>query len=236
MKPPPLPKTSLLGRLGLALVATVAVVAGFAVASLLFAVLVVTGLAFGGWLWWRLRRLARQAQRAAPPSLKENTRSCPTIPPWRLGARPVRSRPLPPLAEIAVCLDLAADRRPRDLCDEQVELLYAQAPLGVVASLLIAPLLVLTLWNALPRTILIGWLLALEATVLIRLALIAAFRRRAVPDTAAGRWITRYTWACAASGVCWGGCVVLLAFSPSLVHDAFIALILGAYSWVACSP
>ncbi|MDG4549550.1 MAG: ATP-binding protein [Candidatus Contendobacter sp.] len=126
-----------------------------------------------------------------------------------------------------MCLDLAADRRPRDLCDEQVELLYAQAPLGVVASLLIAPLLVLTLWNALPRTILIGWLLALEATVLIRLALIAAFRRRAVPDTAAGRWITRYTWACAASGVCWGGCVVLLAFSPSLVHDAFIALILG---------
>jgi hypothetical protein len=66
MKSPLLPKTSLLGRLGLALASIVAVVAGFAIASLLFTVLVVAGLAFGGWLWWQLRRLARQTQRAAP--------------------------------------------------------------------------------------------------------------------------------------------------------------------------
>ena len=126
-----------------------------------------------------------------------------------------------------MCLDPTADQRPRDIRDEQIELLYAQAPLGVMASLLIAPLLALTLWNALPRTILVAWLLVLEATVLVRLALIVAFRRRAVPDADAESWATRYTWACAASGVCWGGCTVLLALSPSLVHDAFIALILG---------
>ncbi|MDG4596261.1 MAG: ATP-binding protein [Candidatus Contendobacter sp.] len=126
-----------------------------------------------------------------------------------------------------MCPEFAADRRPRDLRDEQVELLYAQAPLGIMASLLIAPLLVLTLWNALPWVVLVGWLLALVVTVLIRLALIVAFRRRAVPDPAAERWATRYMWACAASGVCWGGCVILLAWSPSRVHDAFIALILG---------
>ncbi|MDG4549549.1 MAG: hypothetical protein P9F19_04885 [Candidatus Contendobacter sp.] len=93
MKPPPLPKTSLLGRLGLALVATVAVVAGFAVASLLFAVLVVTGLAFGGWLWWRLRRLARQAQRAAPTILEGEYTVMPDYP--ALEARSA-SRPVPP--------------------------------------------------------------------------------------------------------------------------------------------
>lgn len=61
-----LPKTSLLGRVGLILSSILAVVAGLAVASLLFAVLLVAGLAFGGWLWWQYRRLARQARTTGP--------------------------------------------------------------------------------------------------------------------------------------------------------------------------
>ena len=66
MKRPPLAKPSWLGQLGLAATSLLAVVVGFAVASVLFAVLLVVGLAAGGWLWWRLRRLARQTQQAAP--------------------------------------------------------------------------------------------------------------------------------------------------------------------------
>lgn len=66
MKPLPLPKTSLLGRISLALTSVLAIVAGFAVASVLFTVLLVVGLAFGGWLWWQFRRLARQARKAGP--------------------------------------------------------------------------------------------------------------------------------------------------------------------------
>lgn len=66
VKLPPLPKTSLLGRLGLALSSVLAVVAGFALASVLLAVMLVAGLALGGWLWWQYRRLVRQARKAAP--------------------------------------------------------------------------------------------------------------------------------------------------------------------------
>jgi hypothetical protein len=66
MKLPPLPKTSLLARLGLALTSILAVAAGFAVASLLFVVLLGVGLVFGGWLWWQFRRLARQMRQTAP--------------------------------------------------------------------------------------------------------------------------------------------------------------------------
>ena len=57
MKAPPLPKVSLPGRLGLALSSVLAIVAGFALASVLFVVLLVTGMALGGWLWWQYRRL-----------------------------------------------------------------------------------------------------------------------------------------------------------------------------------
>jgi len=67
----------------------------------------------------------------------------------------------------------------------------------------------------------------LETTIAIRLALIFSFQHDTDRDGDMEPWADRYTWACAASGVCWGGCVFLLALSPSLVYQAFIALLLG---------
>ncbi len=123
----------------------------------------------------------------------------------------------------------ATDATARQIRAQQVRLLYEQAPLGAVASLLIAPMLALVVWDALPHAILVIWLAALQTTILVRLALTAAFHRRPDPDADAGAecWAARYTWACAASGACWGSCVILLAQSPSLVYDTFIALMLG---------
>ncbi len=123
--------------------------------------------------------------------------------------------------------DLAPDTIARRIHAKQIRLLYAQAPLGAVASLLVAPILALVLWEAIPGAVLLSWLALLEITVLVRLALVIAFQRQSDRDTASDHWATRYTWACAANGVCWGGCVFLLALSPSLVHQAFIALVLG---------
>ena len=121
----------------------------------------------------------------------------------------------------------ATDATARQIRIEQVRLLYEQAPLGAAASLLIASLLVLILWGTLPRAVLVAWVLALAATILVRLALVAAFQRRPDREADIERWIVRYVWDCAASGACWGGCVFLLALSPSLVYDAFIALMVG---------
>lgn len=121
----------------------------------------------------------------------------------------------------------ATDGAARQIRAQQVRLLYEQAPLGAIASLLVAPILVLATWNAIPRTVLLTWLALLEMAVLVRLALVVAFRRRRDPDAAVERWAIGYTCACAASGICWGGCAVLLALSPSLAYDTFIALVLG---------
>ncbi|MBE2293730.1 MAG: hypothetical protein IAF00_02225, partial [Phycisphaerales bacterium] len=110
---------------------------------------------------------------------------------------------------------------------EQVRLLYAQAPLDTIASLLIAPMLVFVYWGVVPHTILLGWLALLETTILIRMALIAAFRRDPNSDADAARWARRYTWACTVSGACWGGCLILLVLFPSLVYQSLTALVLG---------
>ncbi|MBK8750638.1 MAG: GAF domain-containing protein [Candidatus Competibacteraceae bacterium] len=120
-----------------------------------------------------------------------------------------------------------ADPATQRIHREQVRLLYAQAPLGAVASLIVAPLLALVAWEVLPHPVLVTWLALLETTILIRLALTFAFQRRSQPDADMERWAARYTWACTASGICWGGCALLLVLSPSLVYDTFIALILG---------
>jgi len=120
-----------------------------------------------------------------------------------------------------------SDVAARQIRAQQVRQLYEQAPLGVAANLFVAPILVLVLWDTLPRTVLAVWVLLLAAATLIRLALTAAFQRHADPDADIEGWVSRYTWAGATNGACWGGCVVLLALSPSPVYDAFIALILG---------
>lgn len=104
MKLPPLPKPSWLSRLGLALTSLLAVVAGFAVASVLFAVLLVAGLVAGGWLWWQYRKLARRARAARPdffegeyeiepeqPALED--RRTPPVQPGDRGANPARRVP-----------------------------------------------------------------------------------------------------------------------------------------------
>ena len=65
-KIPYLHKPSWLSRAALAVTSVLAIAAGFVLASAIFAVLLVVGLAAGGWLWWRLRQLARQAQQATP--------------------------------------------------------------------------------------------------------------------------------------------------------------------------
>ncbi len=124
-------------------------------------------------------------------------------------------------------VDPTDDLVSRRIHAEQVRLLYAQAPLGALASLFVAPLLAFVLWKTIPSPVLLTWLILLETTIAIRLMLTVAFQRRSDPDDTVERWADRYTWACAASGICWGGSVFLLALSPSLVHQTFIALILG---------
>lgn len=61
-----LPKLPWLNRLGLVVGGTVAVVASFAIASLLFIVLLAAGGAFAIWLWWNYRQLIQRTRKADP--------------------------------------------------------------------------------------------------------------------------------------------------------------------------
>jgi len=91
----PFPKPSWLKRTVLTVTSVLAVAAGFVLASAIFAVLLVIGLAVGGWLWWRFRQLTRQAQKAAPEVLDGEYTVEPTqllLADQRIPASPLRQK------------------------------------------------------------------------------------------------------------------------------------------------
>lgn len=90
-KIPSLQKSSWLNRAALTVASALAVTAGFLLASAIFAVLLVVGLAAGGWLWWRLRQLTRQAQAAAPEIIEGEYTVEPTLPLLEDGRDPAPS-------------------------------------------------------------------------------------------------------------------------------------------------
>ena len=97
MKLPHLPQPSWLNRLGLALTSVLAIAAGFILASVLLTVLLIAGLAVGGWLWWQFHRLA-QAARAAAPDVIEGEYTVESAPPLLEDrGTPNREPPVSPL-------------------------------------------------------------------------------------------------------------------------------------------
>ena len=54
-----------LGTIGGVVAGAVGLVAAFALSIVLFAVLLVAGVAFGGWFWWKTRDLRRALDQAA---------------------------------------------------------------------------------------------------------------------------------------------------------------------------
>ncbi len=62
------------------LTSVLVLVAGLILVSAIFSALLVVGLAAGGWLWWRLRRLAAQMRQATPEVLDGEYTVEPTSP------------------------------------------------------------------------------------------------------------------------------------------------------------
>ncbi|MBK8537668.1 MAG: hypothetical protein IPL59_22730 [Candidatus Competibacteraceae bacterium] len=92
-----LPQPSWLNRLGLALTSVLAIAAGFILASLLFTVLLIAGLAVGGWLWWQFRRLGQSARAAAPNVIEGEYIIEPAHPLLENEGTPDREPPISPL-------------------------------------------------------------------------------------------------------------------------------------------
>ncbi len=120
----------------------------------------------------------------------------------------------------------SADEAPQ-LFAEQVRLLYAQALGGCAITLVNAGLVVALLWSVTSHTLALAWFGLMALITLGRYLLVRAYQH--AMDTVEGveRWRARFVIGATAAGVGWGLGAVLLFPAKAVLHQVFIAFVLG---------
>ena len=132
-------------------------------------------------------------------------------------------------------------KRPKGaLRDEYLKLLFAQAPLAIVLSPIIAAALALAIWDVVDGRFLFAWVVIITLAAIVRIGLVVAFRTQQsalAPQT----WEHLFTASIVMVGLCWGvgGWLLLpeeLAFRAVvfffLIGMASAAVAVYAIHWV----
>ncbi|GJL55309.1 MAG: hypothetical protein NPIRA02_24410 [Nitrospirales bacterium] len=110
---------------------------------------------------------------------------------------------------------------------QQVDQLYGQAPIGIVASLVNASILAFVQWNSVSNLHLLVWLGCVLVLNIVGGVLIYQYRYTQKTGAQAQDWIARFLWRSVASGLIWGSFPAFLYPHDSIPHQIFLALILG---------
>ena len=104
--------------------------------------------------------------------------------------------------------------------NEQVQLIYRQAPPALAISVLVAGLVAYVLWEVTDRQRLVWWVGILVVLSAVRLSIVAAYRRTAHRDDP--RWERWFVVTLVAIALVWGLGSVLLMPAQSLAHQAIV--------------
>jgi signal transduction histidine kinase len=110
---------------------------------------------------------------------------------------------------------------------EEIRLLYRNAPFGLIATLINSVVLVFILRSVVPPRILTAWFVCILLISTARLVLLARFRRVQPESSDIGRWGSWFVIGLAFAGVIWGSAGIVLYPVDSVIHQAFLAFVLG---------
>ncbi len=110
---------------------------------------------------------------------------------------------------------------------EQVRLLYGNALVGLIGTLINSTILVFILRSVVPHRILIVWFACIQLISLARLVQVTRFKRVPAESSEVGRWGTWFVIGMALSGIVWGSAGIFLFPVESIIHQAFLAFVLG---------
>ncbi|HBP87475.1 MAG TPA: hypothetical protein DD706_07245, partial [Nitrospiraceae bacterium] len=120
------------------------------------------------------------------------------------------------------------DKHEQDfLYKQQVEQLYALAPVGIIASLVNGSILTVIQWNVIPHGLLLTWLSALILLNGAWTLLWYQFSHASRHPQDVHRWCLRFLGGTLVSGVLWGATGVVLFPESSIPHQIFLAFVLG---------
>ena len=120
-----------------------------------------------------------------------------------------------------------ASREYPELRAEQVRLLYKNAPLGIIATVINAAVLVFILRRVVPHGVLTSWFVCALLLSIARLVQVSWFRRLSPDASEIGRWGVWFIIGLACSGVLWGSAGIVLYPVESIIHQEFLAFVLG---------
>jgi len=109
---------------------------------------------------------------------------------------------------------------------EQVKLLYANLPGGLLAGLLNALLLLSVQWDVLAHPVLWGWFGAIAVISMFRYLLVRWYRRGPATTAGAPRQEAWFALGTALSGITWGSAGVFL-FPHELANQVFVVFVLA---------
>jgi len=121
----------------------------------------------------------------------------------------------------------SASREHQHLYAEQVRLLYRNAQVGIIATFINAPVLAFILRSVVPHRVLAAWLVCILLISIARFVQIIWFRRVQPESPDVGRWGTWFVIGLVLSGIIWGSAGIFLFPVESVIHQAFLAFVLG---------
>ena len=130
------------------------------------------------------------------------------------------------------------DSRRQEILSAQVRLLYANANLGVVITILAATMLGFLQWGTIPNFVVAGWWLYMTLVALSRLALVQGYRRasRGSADIITGsKWEVAFAVGAGLAGAGWGGAGILLYPEAHLANQVFLVFVVGGMMLGAAS-
>ncbi len=110
---------------------------------------------------------------------------------------------------------------------DQIRMVYKNAPLSLLTSLLNSIILVYLLWTAIDRTPLTIWLLATCLVSLFRFSLVFRFNRIQPDEKSVDRWSNWALTGALLSGLVWGSASYFLFALDSLPHQVFLAFVIA---------
>ncbi len=112
---------------------------------------------------------------------------------------------------------------------ELTRLLYSQAPMGFLATLVNIAIFTAALWSVSPSPTLLLWFVIMILITGARIALVIQHQRLAPTETEEGFWRTLYVLGAAVMGIAWGSVSIFL-FPTDPSHQVFVTFVLAGMS------
>ena len=109
----------------------------------------------------------------------------------------------------------------------QIRLIFANLPTSQAVALANGVVLAIVLSSVIEPTALVGWLAALILVTVARIYLAVLFRRASSSAIDVAVWRTSFLVGALASGLVWGSSALLLYAADSVLHQVFLAFVLG---------